>query len=457
MNKNISIIIIAFAALLITIFTVWRVSSETKQMNYTVCTAIDNDTYKILNSNKTIISFHKLLKTHDFRNVSAVFIAPAVVKNDPKSIYDVLKKYKIKVVLLERIRFPDPGELPKYYANLRLVRGHKIPNNEWVKLSDRKRILRFRRAIVERNVKVIFLPEGSSYILTKLNAITKPNKFINSVLIPSFFSNNFLNRIIILFLMLLLTLMVDNTFLLKKFVLLFSGLLLLYLIFSWSGYEERIINIYIIIFVSVLFYKYTENALMQGKTNFYLITLLNLLLGLSIYAIFSSKYYYLYLLRFRGIKLFLLLPILISSVQIIIFLYVKKIAIEKYLGLFVSIFIIALFFLIMRSGNNKLLYFGLEEKIRDFFEIHLLARPRFKDVFGDAILLYALYKIRKYPVFYILIPIGFIGQISLLDTFLHFNHPLMISILQSIYGIIIGVVLGYVFIGIDRLFMRKRE
>ncbi|MCD6579147.1 hypothetical protein J7L48_06695 [bacterium] len=456
MNKNISILLIALLVVLIGAFLVGRLPGELKQRNYTICIAEDNNNYKVLNSDKKIISFHELLKIHDFKDVAGVFIEPAVVKNNPKMIYERLKKYDIKVILLERIRFPDYGELPEYYANLQLVRGHKIPNNEWLKFNDRKKILRFRRAIIERNARVIFLPKDSSYFLTKLGEKANPYKFTNKVTILHFFTNNILSRLIILLMLILLVVMVDNTLLLKKFVILFSGVLLLYLIFSWACLESRILNFYIIVFISVIFYKYTENIIINEQINFYILTFLSLLWGLSIYAVFSTKLYYLYLLRFRGIKLFLLLPILISTIQIVIYLYVKKIQLRRFLGIVIAFFILALFFLIMRSGNGKFLYSGLEEKLRDFFEIHLFARPRFKDIFGHAILLYSLYKFKGNPAFIILIPIGFIGQVSMMNTFLHFNHPIGISILQSIYGIMIGVALGYMTIGLDKLFNRKR-
>ncbi|MCK5223636.1 hypothetical protein KAR04_02610, partial [Candidatus Calescamantes bacterium] len=169
MNRNLLRLFILAFVLLLAVFAVMKIVNEMSARRIWLAEEISNGEYKILSEKgEIIISFSKLLNTRDFRDVAGVYISPDEIKVNPEKIFDILEKSRLPIILLEKIRQPDPGELPEFFASLPLMRGHMIPSDEWQQLSDNKRVLRFRRAVIERSVHVIFLPENSAYIRTKL-------------------------------------------------------------------------------------------------------------------------------------------------------------------------------------------------------------------------------------------------------------------------------------------------
>jgi len=86
-----------------------------------------------------------------------------------------------------------------------------------------------------------------------------------------------------------------------------------------------------------------------------------------------------------------------------------------------------------------------ELKIRSLLDHYLLARPRFKDMFGHAAMIIALFIVTKYRRRDLALPLfllGAFGQESLLDTFCHLHTPLVASVWRAVLGIVIGIVTG---------------
>ncbi|PHV71267.1 hypothetical protein CS063_06130 [Sporanaerobium hydrogeniformans] len=174
--------------------------------------------------------------------------------------------------------------------------------------------------------------------------------------------------------------------------------------------------------------------------------------GLTIIGTLSRTSYSLGIDLFSGVKLAYLLPIL----GIVLILFYKYHEEEKhsirelmqckvtYLALIIM-GILTLFFLIyaIRSGNSaEVPHF--EKIIRDTLTKCLGVRPRTKEfLIGYPFLLLVLcwgYQDKYLP----LVALGAIGPVSLVNTYAHIHTPLLISLLRSSYGIILGIAIGLV-------------
>ncbi|MCK5399123.1 hypothetical protein KAJ26_03795, partial [bacterium] len=137
MNRNLLRLFILAFVLLLAVFAVMKIVNEMSARRIWLAEEISNGEYKILSEKgEIIISFSKLLNTRDFRDVAGVYISPDEIKVNPEKIFDILEKSRLPIILLEKIRQPDPGELPEFFASLPLMRGHMIPSDEWQQLSD---------------------------------------------------------------------------------------------------------------------------------------------------------------------------------------------------------------------------------------------------------------------------------------------------------------------------------
>jgi hypothetical protein len=101
-------------------------------------------------------------------------------------------------------------------------------------------------------------------------------------------------------------------------------------------------------------------------------------------------------------------------------------------------------FYLMRSGNFPLIPVSDSERhFRDALERWLGARPRFKEFFiGHPALITAFYLQRLGAKPRALLLIGLIGQISIVNTFLHFHIPLEQGLLRTFHGLWIGSLLA---------------
>lgn len=112
-----------------------------------------------------------------------------------------------------------------------------------------------------------------------------------------------------------------------------------------------------------------------------------------------------------------------------------------------------------RTGNDgTALVSGLELKMRWFLDQTLAVRPRTKEfLIGHPFLMlsfYLGYRHRRLP----LVLLGAIGQTSLVNTFTHIHTPLTVSLLRSVNGLWVGILLGLLLIlayqGLERAVRR---
>jgi hypothetical protein len=172
---------------------------------------------------------------------------------------------------------------------------------------------------------------------------------------------------------------------------------------------------------------------------------------------------------FRGVKLALLLPLgvalfsLYRAKEIHHFLH-EPINVERLLlGVF---FIGGVGYMVLRSGHGTPVDAGaVELRMRGFLESVFMVRPRFKEfLIGHPLLLLGFYLRRRFPegaspfpdrpgtwgqVLYFIfhdsrpfLLAGFLGQLSMMNTFFHAHTPLWVSALRTFHGLWLGGLLG---------------
>ncbi len=98
-----------------------------------------------------------------------------------------------------------------------------------------------------------------------------------------------------------------------------------------------------------------------------------------------------------------------------------------------------------RSGNNGAFFVtAAEEKLRLLLDQLLLVRPRTKEIFfGHPFLMLGIYLGLKKGRNSLALVAGFVGQLSLVNTFCHMHTPLSVSFWRVFNGWWLGVVIGW--------------
>ncbi|MFA4859066.1 MAG: DUF5693 family protein [Candidatus Margulisiibacteriota bacterium] len=161
---------------------------------------------------------------------------------------------------------------------------------------------------------------------------------------------------------------------------------------------------------------------------------------------------------FRGIKIVLVLPVLI----VIAYFFYKdeygtnlKEKLKTFLALRIGVatlcwaglFLAVLAFAVARSDNFILPVFGAEKIFREILEKIMFVRPRIKEfLIGYPFLfLAAAYCLNRHKKWlWLLLALGTIGLTSLTNTFCHIHTPLLYSVLRSINGMVLGLIIGII-------------
>ena len=168
---------------------------------------------------------------------------------------------------------------------------------------------------------------------------------------------------------------------------------------------------------------------------------------------------------FAGVKVATVMPIILVVLILIFkkhqwdFKYYKSILDKKIsYGALILIALLGgiLAFYITRTGNSGTAS-ALELQFRQFLDNVLGVRPRTKEfLIAYPILIGLLYYGYKetYIPFVIL---AIIGPVSLVNTYAHIHTPILISLLRSAYGIILGIIIGLILIGALKLLGRMMK
>ena len=173
--------------------------------------------------------------------------------------------------------------------------------------------------------------------------------------------------------------------------------------------------------------------------------------GLIISSLLLEEPFLLKLQQFRGVKVSLFFPLIVLI--LLVFrradIGISDIKIDYKKGL-ASLVLLSLFlFLLFRSGNFTFLRSSdIEEAVRRWLENTLYVRPRFKEfVIGHPSMIAWLYFAGRYSNRFQfcklgLLLLGFVGQISIVNTFAHIHTPIIISLIRTGNGLIGGLILG---------------
>ena len=171
--------------------------------------------------------------------------------------------------------------------------------------------------------------------------------------------------------------------------------------------------------------------------------------GLLVAALLADPVFLFRLAEFRGVKAALILPPVAGLA-----LYARSIgwgrirtalhAASKPLLIAGSVlFVFATGLLLLRTGTVDALVSGLESRARGILETLLIARPRFKEFLLGHPLLLAFGAVQGAdPWRGLLLFFGLIGQTSILNTFAHAHTPLVLSLLRTGNGLVLGLALG---------------
>jgi hypothetical protein len=95
--------------------------------------------------------------------------------------------------------------------------------------------------------------------------------------------------------------------------------------------------------------------------------------------------------------------------------------------------------MLARSGNFSAEWMHPDNGLRSMLENILTIRPRTKELLLGQPLLYLGFAFGS-PLLTLL---GFVGQISIVNTFMHAHSPVTVSLLRTIYGQVLGLVAGF--------------
>ena len=182
-------------------------------------------------------------------------------------------------------------------------------------------------------------------------------------------------------------------------------------------------------------------------------------------GILSGTPFLIKLAEFRGVKLMHLVPVVLvfamgllgeqlplgswRQFQEVLARYYHACVPVKYL-LLLALAAVAGVVYLLRTANFILPIPQLEITLREGLERLLIVRPRFKEIFiGHPALVILLASRKRHPL---MMSLAVIGQLSLVNTFTHVHTPLFISMLRTLYGLIIGYGVGWlVWVGYQKL------
>jgi hypothetical protein len=125
----------------------------------------------------------------------------------------------------------------------------------------------------------------------------------------------------------------------------------------------------------------------------------------------------------------------------------------------VAMLIVIMAVYLIRTGTQEIIPPSqLELKARLFLEHFLAVRPRTKEfLIGHPCLIFLFYLGNRDKKYLPLLLLGAIGQISIINTFIHIHTPLAVSGLRTLHGLWLGILVAAVIYGAGRLLVARRS
>lgn len=368
----------------------------------------------------------------------------------------------------------------------RLVRVHSIQQGEMDKLSPERIINRYIRAVEERNARLLYMRpvlvgetplENNKFLIGQL--IEKLQERGYSVGSAPFMNPLQLAKWEILILsmgvgalgLLMLTYLIKMQW---QWYCIVGGLgFFTALILIFSGYPEFVVQLGMLTAAIVIPVIPFLLLLEKSSGNYHpwgwLLVSAGTMIGvILIIGLASDRAYLLGLEYFQGVKISLILPLTLLAIYIFHWQLdilagsgrewrkIMRKILQFPLILILGALALALFFYINRSGNIPLLPVPeWEIAFREFLERVFLVRPRFKEfLWGHPFLILGLFlwQEKRFPLLAgMFLLLGCMGQITMVNSFIHFHTPLWVSLWRTFIGLMLGGVLGYALILGSRL------
>ncbi len=403
---------------------------------------------------------------------------------------DALKYNNLKYGLVEIIEQKGSAQLSSLMED-RVVRVHSIAEEELQTMKPEQAVERISRAVKERGIKVVYLRPFLN--LEDYSQTLEYNLDYFSTVRKSLESRGFVigqaNSISMMRLnpweLILLTLGVAAGLILLLEAILEVDELTVFAIILGMGLlavAARLIGVSLLwqkgmaFSAAVIFPTYAVISAFTKRSTFNGPTINNLLLLFGnvimdavigiflIIGLLADSRFLLGSELFSGIKVALLLPIVIVAV----YFFLKEYAGKVWIGLkdiletnvpLVEVLLGAFLILLMvvaaaRSGNFNFFIPSAEKHLRSLLETLLMVRPRTKEfLIGMPFLVVAAnyYLQGKQKWLWLFLSVAMIGLVSLTNTFCHAHSPLMVSFMRSLNGIVLGLLVGFVYLAIYKL------
>jgi len=348
-----------------------------------------------------------------------------------------LSKYSMPIALDEF--GPKINRVSQFYKHFPIVRMHTIAEKEYrllhsAEVSSIERIVgRILRAVRERNIRVIYLTPVPPEVFYYKNPVHTQFKFLE-LLKAEITKHKF---------------KLSNA---KPFVITEIKFLSL---------RKLLAFVIATLFPLISLYYILKLETRSSEHCFILTCLISLFGGVLASALLSHPIFYSKLESYTGVKLSFLLPIFLAGC----FLYKKDMnkitAAPLTIRTFVMILIVGLIFLmlVIRSGHTTLFNFTFREEVvlREFAEKMFSVRPRTKEfLFGHPLLLIGLFlKNRGSKLWRLCVFLGLIGQVSVINTFLHLHTPFAISLFRSCLGVVLGYFVGKILLLFYHIWIKR--
>jgi Family of unknown function (DUF5693) len=399
-----------------------------------------------------------------------------------KSTADGMKKNKIRYGYIEIVKQDGDKALKKMMGE-QIVRVHSVPKEELKKISKRTAVRRFVRAARERKVKLIYLrpflpPELDTYpVAYNLNYFSEVKDALEK-------SGFVLGKAELTYplkaanwqiLVLGIAVMVGLIFLLNYFITIPVALMFLFLIMAAGGIhvglgagyctliQKALALLTAIVFPALAvissFASIKEKGFSLPKAIFAVLNIVGEAM-IGVFLIFGLLADYRFMIgieTFSGVKIALLLPIMIVALYFILKQGEGSFTnrVRSFLNIDVKLFAIlgglgmlgGLFILVARSGNFVLPVPAFETIFRNFLEVVFIIRPRTKEfLIGYPLLFLAITMFMRNKKKWVWIPaaIGTIAPISMINTFCHIHTPIIVSMIRTINGLTLGIIIGCV-------------
>ncbi len=390
-----------------------------------------------------------------------------IISNDNSAIQPWVAQ--LGEVTLGVVEFSEPAGLLALYrqGQRSLVRIHAIKSRELDRLGLEGALARWQRAVQERNIRLLWVTEHQRfprYIEQLSRRITQVGMQLGPPPAPAPFESlyaiylamgaGFVSFIV-------LVVMKFSQF--PATVLLSGGLVgvgALAIIGGWDFELARHALALLIAALAPWLLLFFGTEKFSGWRLLLTISLGSSGAGLAVAALLSDPSYFLKLNEFRGVKIALLAPSLLTVLTELwrhrgLDWRALRTQLKRGAWLIPAVGLGAIFLVLERSGNLPLVPVARwEELARERLEDWLTARPRFKEfLVGHPALM--LWKRSNGSLVQLgLLALGALGQASIINTFVHLHTPLALSLWRTLNGLVLGLLVGaflrFVLLGVRR-------